>query len=110
MHPERKRSGEPEVKTPLGSPPPHFQQDEAGCWHEIAMHAPVGVLTSADRLSVEIAAELLARKRRDFDAFPTADRKHLDVMLGKFGLNPSDRAKLSIEKPKDASSFANLDD
>lgn len=107
--PQRRRDGEPQVKNPLGAPPEHLTEDEVKCWQEIAGKAPVGVLTEADGLAVEMASQLLARMRRSFDDMTAQDRKHLDVLLGRFGMNPSDRAKLSIEKPKDENPFAALD-
>jgi len=105
-HPERRRDGEPEVTTPLGAPPNRLNESEVEAWHEIAYSAPTGVLTSADRLDVELTARLLAQSWYHHDEMSDGARKQLQTQLGKYGMNPSDRSKLSIEKPKDASPFA----
>ena len=39
----------------------------------------------------------------------TSTRALLNKMLGQLGMNPSDRSKISIEKPKDANPFAAFD-
>lgn len=101
--PQRKRDGEPEVTTPLGAPPERLAPLQVRAWQEIAQTAPLGVLTEADRLDVEITAKLLAASWTDFAEMTDGARKQLHTMLGKYGMNPADRAKLSIEKPKDAS-------
>jgi len=107
-HPERRRDGEPEVTTPLGAAPDRLNELESKAWHEIAKLAPMGVLTEADRLDVEMAARLLARTWSDFDSVTDGARKQLHTMLGKYGMNPSDRSRLSIEKPKEASRWEQL--
>jgi len=109
-NPQRKRDGEPEVKSPLGAPPEHLNESEAGCWHEIVSYAAMGVLTQADRLSVEIAARLLAESRVGFIEMPTARLSRLHVMLGQFGMTPSERSKLNIERPRDANPFTAFDE
>lgn len=108
-HPERRRDGEPEVKNPLGAVPESLTSGEIACWNEIVSYSPVGVLTEADRLAVELAACLLAEFRDDRAGFAAGKMGRLQSMLGQFGMNPSDRAKLSIEKPKDDNPYNDLD-
>jgi phage terminase small subunit len=103
--PQRKREGEPVVKNPLGAPPDGLDEMEVAAWHEIARYVPLGVLTEADRFDVEMAARLLVDVRKDFDTFSITSLKHLHMVLGKFGMNPSDRARLNIEKPQSANLF-----
>jgi hypothetical protein len=107
-HPERRRDGEPQVDTPLGSPPDRLNALQARAWYEIAQTAPTGVLTSADRLDVEITAVLLAKQWADPDSMTDGARKQLQTALGKYGCNPADRSRLSIEKPKLENPFAAL--
>jgi hypothetical protein len=83
---------------------------ESSCWHEIASLSPRGVLTSADRLAVEIAACLMAEYRIDRSGFGASKLARLNQALGQFGMTPSDRAKLNIEKTKDENPFAALDE
>jgi len=107
-NPARKREGEPEVKDPLGAPPEILSPEEVSAWMEVADMTPMGVLTRADRLEVEFAARLVVKIRANFDKVNITALRHLHTVLGKFGMNPSDRSKLSIEKPKDDNPFGNL--
>ncbi len=107
-HPDRKRDSEPVVKEPLGAPPSRLTGLEVEAWMEIVEFAPMGVLTRADRHAVEQAARLMAESWEDFKSFPTAKLTRLQVTLGQFGMNPSDRSKLSIGKPKDGNPFDSL--
>jgi len=79
-HPERRRDGEPEVRGSLGGAPDRLNELEAKAWHEIASTAPIGVLTEADRLDVEMAARLLARVWSDFDSVSDGARKQLHTV------------------------------
>jgi len=107
-HPERRRSGEPVVETPLGNPPAHMGELEVACWFEIAELAPKGVLTSADRVTVETLACLLAEFRTVKEDFPASKHARMFGYLGQLGMMPGERSKLSIEKPKDVNAFAEL--
>ena len=107
QHPERKRDGEPEVMTPLGSFPEQKKTPEE-CWNELANVAALGVLTGADRPSVEMAANLMAEYRDDPIAMQTSRLTLLNRLLGQFGMTPSDRAKLSIPKVPGENPFAAL--
>ena len=104
-HPERKRDGEPEVTTPLGSAPDRLSELERVAWGEVATYSPPGVLRSADRLHVEELCILLALSWAERENMQTSSRSLLNKMMGQLGMNPSDRSRLSIEKPKDASPF-----
>lgn len=107
--PQRKRDGEPECNNPLGAPHESLNEMEAKCWHELAHNAPAGVLTEADRIPMEMASALLAEFRLDRAAFTGQKLARLQSLCGAFGMTPADRAKLSIEKPKDASPFSAFD-
>ena len=108
-NPQRRRE-EPEVDSPLGSPPSDFTPAQAAAWFEIAEIAPPGVLTGADRIAVEIGASLLAMFGADRDGFPPSKLLRLDVMLSKLGLSPADRSKigLPIKKRSERNPFADL--
>ncbi|HZF97726.1 MAG TPA: hypothetical protein VEY92_05705 [Pseudoxanthomonas sp.] len=69
---------------------------EKKCWKDILEAAPAGVLTNADRLYVEVAAELLAMKRQlGIQHMDSTKLNRLETMLGKLGLNPADRSRVS---------------
>ncbi len=98
VHPGRRRPDEPKPTGELGDPPPSLGEAARAAWGEIVGMAPPGVLTSADRWAVEIAASLMADFRKG-DMLP-AGVGHLRGMLGRMGLTPADRAGLSIPQPK----------
>ena len=107
-HPERKRQ-DAETSGPLGAAPAHIDGGVLRAWTEIADSAPLDVLTNSDRISLEIAANLLAQFRSKPDEFPAAKLVRLEALLGKFGMTPADRAKVGGKKsePK-GNAFANL--
>jgi len=95
-NPNRRRDGEPIVTDPIGPAPDDPGKTFKQAWDDIVGNAPLGVLTCADRIYVEIAARLLVEMREDFAGMMTSRLALLTTMLGKMGMNPSDRAKLSI--------------
>lgn len=100
----REREGEPEESRPLGDPPEHLTASEAACWDEITRHAIPGVLGLADRVSVELAAMLLAKVRaREYRAF---ELSQLNRLLGRFGMTPATRASINIPQQKPRNPFA----
>jgi len=107
-HPERKkeREFEPIVRTPIGACPEHLSPEIAAAWIEIVRLAPAGVLTSADALAVELAASLFALHRAG--KIDSKDRGQLIVLLGKFGMTPSDRSKVQAPKQKPDNPFAGI--
>ena len=107
--PQRRRDGEPEVTDSLSTPPDDFSEAEAKAWHMIASKAPMGVLMDSDWPSVVMAAKLWAEFMADSINFNTARLTRLHRILGDFGLNPSDRASLSIPKPRQYNPFDHLD-
>ena len=71
----------------------------------IASKAPLGVLTDADWPSVVMASKLWAEFMEDSENMNTARLTRLHRMLGDFGMNPAERASLSVPKPKAANIF-----
>ena len=106
--PQRARE-DAETAGPLSAPPKHLKGEALAAWKEIAKCAPLDVLTDSDRISLELAAQLLAQFRADPIEFPAAKLVRLEALLGKFGMTPADRAKVSgpKEKPK-GNAFADL--
>ena len=108
-HPERKkdRANEPTDLPALGDAPQSFTEDQKRAWSDIVTGCPAGVLKSSDAISVEIAARMLAQLRMGM-----LDSKlygQLNGLLAKFGMNPSDRSKVSVPKPAGPTNpFANL--
>jgi hypothetical protein len=122
-HPERKANylNEPKPDGPLGAPPPSFKPDEytgsrlLSIWNEIVSQAPPGVLTSSDRLHVEMTCRLILRVRTG--AAKSGDFNSIKEFLGKMAMNPADRPKIQVgagapppntDAPEQANPFAQL--
>jgi hypothetical protein len=89
---------------PLGNPPTHLDIDVQACWIELAELDAKNckVLTRSDRLSVEIAAQLMTEFRRDPAAFPAARMSILQRLLKSFGmLGVQSREGWIPEEPED---------
>jgi phage terminase small subunit len=91
---------EPKPTAPLGEPPTYLQKDEKSFWRELARITVAGVLTQQDRVCVEVLCQIMAKLRRR-ETLSNAERAQLTTLLGKLGLTPSDRAKVSVAPPSD---------
>jgi hypothetical protein len=92
----KEREGEPVVTGALG-PPPDFLSDRAkAVWLEMAGHGTW--LTAADRMMVEIAADLMAQFRSD--AANTRRVAVLVTVLNKLGFGPAERSKIRAPQAK----------
>jgi phage terminase small subunit len=109
-HPERYRNEVPKSKLPLGGAPEHLTPAAADCWFEISSYAIPGVMTGADRVTLEMLANLLAEYREGPREFPSTKLGQLIGLLGRFGMSPSDRTKLGVAKNKEEDPYSNLDD
>jgi hypothetical protein len=87
-NPQRYRRIVPKSGAPIGSPPGYMGGQARAVWFELAGYCQPGVLTSADRLILEIASNLIAQCRRDPQAFPVAKFRHLTGCLSRLGLSP----------------------
>ena len=84
-------------------PPPkgdHFNEIHRLIWKELVKAAPKDVITESDRFALEICCLLMAEFRADAISFPAAKLVRLETLLGKFGMTPSDRAKVAGAKEK----------
>lgn len=100
--PSRARSDEPDGGDPLGLEdwPDHFKGPEKKAWRHLIKCAPEGVLTQSDQPTVELAAVLFAEFRTEYEYMKDARLKQLQSILGAMGMNPSDRARMGVGKPK----------
>ena len=104
-NPQRKRKSEPKTDVNVGCPPKKLSKGVLACWKEIISLSPSGVITSSDRIALEIAANLLNEFRTGFNEMPAARLTRLEALLGKFGMTPSDRAKMASPDDPDANPF-----
>jgi len=102
-----------EPQPPLGAqPPPWMTRAGRKVWTYLApIVADMRVLTVADAAALSNTCELLAEFQRQCrDGRPSTKlageiRQH----LGRFGLTPADRARLTVAPPQEADPFAEFD-
>ena len=110
-NPQRYTTTIPKSALPLGDPPVYMDEAGQACWFEISTLCIPGTMTGSDRFMLEIASNLLAEYRESPREFKAMKYTHLVGVLARFGLSPSDRNKLGVDKPDPkANTFAQLDD
>ncbi len=96
------RANEPVAIGDIGEPPAHLDDAVRACWVEIVGLCHPGVLCTADRLVMEHTSQLLAQLRASsWQVHPTILIR-FEASLGKLGMTPADRSKVSAAKPKEA--------
>jgi hypothetical protein len=70
-------------------------------WGELVASVPPGLLTRADRWSLEYAVRLMVELRRDPANFPASRGSLLVNLLGKLGCLPASRHQMNAPEPKD---------
>lgn len=90
------RENEPKPNGEIGDPPDHMPANVAECWREIVGFAHPGVLCKADRLIVEHAARILSLLRAEQWGGNPALLIRFESVLGKLGMSPADRSKVSV--------------
>lgn len=103
-HPERRPDGEMMPTEGIG-PAPESLVVEAEIWDEVVEMMPVGVLGNTDRIALETMCKLIFKMRYDFDAMTAAQLGKLETLLGRFGMTPSDRTKITMPKGKPKNAF-----
>lgn len=101
-HPERRAGYEQEPKPagPLGDPPRAFDAESytgsrlLEIWNEIVSGAPPGILSSSDRLHVEMSCRAIFRIR--YREPKASDFNTVREFLGKMAMNPADRPKIQV--------------
>jgi hypothetical protein len=72
----------------------HERAELLAIWHEIVDQAPSGVLTSSDRLHVEMTCRLIYKIR--VGTALAGDYSRVREFLGKMAMNPADRPKVQV--------------
>ena len=92
----------------IGDVPEYLTGGGAVVWLEVAPLMVEGVLTVADRVAWCALCELEAERREAPREFTGAKYATLVSLLARFGMTPSDRAKVSIadDSDKPANEFA----
>lgn len=97
-NPQRRRSVGAKSDKELGDPPIHLNLKENAAWREVVRNAPAGVLTSADRILVEMVARLLARFRTEW--LKGSELALMLQCLVRLGWTPADRSKVVASDDK----------
>jgi hypothetical protein len=101
-NPKRTRDVGAKADRGLGHAPIHLTDTEVECWREIVGNCAGGVLTSADRIIVEMAARLVSRFRADW--LTGAEMSTLKSCLTELGWTPASRSKVAAPKKDDVPS------
>lgn len=107
-NPQRRRK-DAETSGPVGDPPPSLPIEWHAEWYELAQHAPLNVLRTADRALLEAATRLLVEIRRPIDreiGFPSATFGQFIKCLSLMGMSPVDRSKVHAPHEKPSNPFA----
>lgn len=102
--PSRRRPIGAKSERPLGNEPPGLTKAEVECWREIVGNSVAAVLTSADRVMVEIAARLLAKMRDG--SIKSTELSAFTRCLTELGWTPASRHKVAAPAPPPADDFA----
>jgi phage terminase small subunit len=98
-HKNRKRPDEPTTDRPIGKPPTYLNASEKRVWKQLVVQALPGVLLESDRLMLAVLARL-ANKLYTGVPMKVGETAQMITLSSKFAMNPADRSKVSVEKPK----------
>lgn len=106
-NPKRKRV-DPKTTGPVGDPPPGMPLELHAIWYELAEHAPLNVLRSADRALLEIACRLLHAIRKSPILILVEPPLYAQFIkcLSAMGMTPVDRSKVHAPQEKAENRFA----
>ena len=79
----------PDTLSPLG----------VKAWNYLVGQCPAGVLTGSDRAAMELVASSYASLWDEDKPLTIPQKNTVLAMLGKFGLTPTERAGLIVNKP-----------
>lgn len=97
----RARENEPVVTPGIGEPPPDMPPEVVACWVELVMLCADGVLSAVDRPFMEYAARVYWMIKQPGPVDLKAGVR-FEAIIGKLGMSPADRSKVSVSKPPDA--------
>lgn len=102
----KERASEPKDLDALGDPPKRLTAQQKEAWNEITNNCPHGVLTKADRHTLELTVVLLAEFWANGVQMQGTHLSLLNTLLAKMGMNPSDRSRVTVQQPKTENPFA----
>src|ERR1035437_2300326 len=96
-----KRPNEPIASRPLGGPPKWLSPEEKVVWRDVAKQVLPGVVYNSDRNTFELLVRLITKMRAG-QMDKSSDMCQMVSLYARFGMTPSDRAKISVEAPKES--------
>ncbi len=96
---------EPAPSRGIGPSSSVLSEYERQIWDEVVGNMYAGVLGEADRFALELMCRLIAEMRLNFEEMPAAKLTQLSTLLGRFGMTPSDRTKITVPKAEKKNSF-----
>jgi len=100
-NPQRRNPNEPIAKGDIGNPPTSMSKEEKKTWKRIVKETAPGVLQSSDRLLFELLVTLATRLRLK-EPMKVGELQQLISLGARFGMSPTDRQKISADKPKES--------
>jgi len=112
---QRNSPNPPEVVRGIGPAPEYFDDAISETWDYLVSVMFVGVLSESDRPSFEMMTKLFHRFRYgsyDEDsvlpALAVGELARLDSLFSRYGMTPSDRAKIVVPKGEKKNPFETL--
>jgi phage terminase small subunit len=99
--PSRRRPNEPMTDRPIGPAPGYLSKEEKKTWKELVAQSLPGVLMQSDRLMLSLLCRLFTKFKNN-KPMMASETAMLITLSGKFALNPADRSKVHVEKPKES--------
>jgi len=98
-HKNRLRPNEPVDVREIGNPPTYMSKEEKKVWRDLVKQACPGVLKLSDRLLFAVLVKMATRFHAG-EKLLCAETAMLITLSSKFAMNPADRSKVSVDKPK----------
>jgi len=107
-HDPQRRRVDPETTGPLSiAAPAHLSAAEKPVWAELVGLAPKRVLAECDTYVVELTVRLVAKLRDG--TINGAQTGQLLACLGRLGMTPADRSKVTAQKETEGSEWDEID-
>ena len=96
-NPRRYKDRKAKSRLPLGQPPKRMSDAAKEIWFELETYSLPGVLTGAERTTMELLSNLLAEYHVDPRAFPANKYGPIISCLARLGMTPADRQKVIVK-------------
>lgn len=104
-----------EITRGIGPAPERFTEQQSEVWDYLVSIMFAGVLAESDRPTFEILAVLFHRFRygtyeedATCPALAVGELNRMDSIMSRYGMTPSDRAKISVPKGEKKNGFESL--